>query len=420
MKRTAFLTTSGNIKLPHTWKTYFDSACYEFGDISSDQKLSHISYALHHGLNIYDEIIDYIQSHDYLNEDSIKGTLCSYIASMRYDDGNNSANSRALTYIMLNDNLDMKSVISLFAIEVQMRFKHEESADGTIVFIQKYMYWQPLDVHKKSKAEIRELVFHPTGYKPITQEEVIAANKWPEMAYSLYGNYDLYSEVKKFVYPGELETLESFNATATEKYKYQLGVPAEPWQGNPLKAKVIVLSLNPGYVEEYNKDAALALNPRVIEGIWSEKKAVLELKAEGFYPYDERYAEGMRAIDDQYWLKCTQELRTESGKDDFDFFKDFALIQYCAYTSESYKPFAKDTMLESQMFTKDLMRYIAYNRPDVHFVIMRSVQLWRELLDEDVWFTMQPRTIINRNMSQYLSKNNLGEENFTKLLKMFG
>lgn len=103
-------------------------------------------------------------------------------------------------------------------------------------------------------------------------------------------------------------------------------------------------------------------------------------------------------------------------QDEFEFFSNFAIIQYCAYTSVSFKDFPKGIVLPSQMLTKELIRHLVYNRKDVLFVIMRSPSKWKSLLDPDVWQKMQSRLIINRNMSQSLSKKNLGEVEYSSIL----
>jgi hypothetical protein len=74
-------------------------------------------------------------------------------------------------------------------------------------------------------------------------------------------------------------------------------------------------------------------------------------------------------------------------------------------------------VLPSQELTKKLIRYLAYEREDVVFVIMRSAAKWKELLDADVWEKMQSRLIVNKNMSQSLSENNLGKKNFNMLIE---
>ena len=55
--------------------------------------------------------------------------------------------------------------------------------------------------------------------------------------------------------------------------------------------------------------------------------------------------------------------------------------------------FDKRKYLPTQIYTKELIRYIAYNRPNVKFVILRAEDKWKNLLDADVWETMLPNTM---------------------------
>ena len=105
---------------------------------------------------------------------------------------------------------------------------------------------------------------------------------------------------------------------------------------------------------------------------------------------------------------------------EFDFYKKFAVVQYCAYTSKEYGGgFDNGKYLPTQIYTKELIRYIAYNRPDAKFVILRAEDKWKNLLDADVWETMQPNTIIAKYpIQQRLSKANLGEEKFEELMSI--
>lgn len=241
-------------------------------------------------------------------------------------------------------------------------------------------------------------------------------NLWPTLI-KQYNQYDIYSDVKIHVYPNDGDIINAFNEQAaskksSERYKYILGVPAEPWQGNPLTAKLIILSLNPGYDEQYNKTEALKLPPQIIEGVWSEKAKTLRLEADGFLPLQKDYAEGINLIGAHYWYNMIKDIKNDLNADEDEFFSRIALIQYCAYTSKKYKDFPKRTVLPSQLLTKDIIRDVVYNHPDTKFIIMRSWQKWRELLDDDVWYMMQPRLVINTNMSQSLTIGNLGDDKY--------
>ena len=126
--------------------------------------------------------------------------------------------------------------------------------------------------------------------------------------------------------------------------------------------------------------------------------------------------DALNEIGDYYWYNNINRLNINHQKE-YEFFRNFAIVQYCAYTSVSFKDFPRGVVLPSQELTKKLIRYLAYEREDVAFVIMRSAAKWKELLDADVWEKMQSRLIVNKNMSQSLSENNLGKKNFNMLIE---
>lgn len=128
------------------------------------------------------------------------------------------------------------------------------------------------------------------------------------------------------------------------------------------------------------------------------------------------YGDALNEIGDYYWYNNINRLNINHQKE-YEFFRNFAIVQYCAYTSVSFKDFPRGVVLPSQELTKKLIRYLAYEREDVVFVIMRSAAKWKELLDADVWEKMQSRLIVNKNMSQSLSENNLGKKNFNMLIE---
>ena len=138
----------------------------------------------------------------------------------------------------------------------------------------------------------------------------------------------------------------------------------------------------------------------------------------GYGATEEIYKE-FNKLGDNYWEHKLSWLRNAVPEiDDTDFYHKFALVQYCAYTSEKYgKGYESGDYLPSQLFTKDVIRYVAYNRPNTKFVIFRAIDKWKELLDEDVWYTILPRLIVgNSYRQQTLSPTNLGEANFQALV----
>ena len=278
---------------------------------------------------------------------------------------------------------------------------------------------------------------NPTGYYSVSESDIVKENLWP----TLVGEYmcsHWYNENIKIVYPNSYEeqVIDEFNRNAKEDYKYVLGARAEPWRGNPLKAKVVILSLNPGFKLGVNDEVKDNVDIRLREGAMSELCNTLTFKVDGLlFPqeyyvkgheeYKEKcsinlsnvdYGDALNEIGDYYWYNNINRLNINHQKE-YEFFRNFAIVQYCAYTSVSFKDFPRGVVLPSQELTKKLIRYLAYEREDVVFVIMRSAAKWKELLDADVWEKMQSRLIVNKNMSQSLSENNLGKKNFNMLIE---
>lgn len=51
--------------------------------------------------------------------------------------------------------------------------------------------------------------------------------------------------------------------------------------------------------------------------------------------------------------------------------------------------------------------------------MLRAEDKWKQLLDPDVWYMLQPRLIRGKNYrQQYLTKNNIGENNYNKLVDL--
>lgn len=404
-------------------KSYFYKCCPEFIEIGNITRFIEISTALHNGLYLYEHIIKEAGYYE-LGEDVIKSTLCDLIVALRFGDTNNTEQKESA--ICLFNNLNLKATCDLFSNELMQRFFYKINNEGQIEYFQKFVGFKPFCSLLKqgiiSQQECLDQVTHPTGWYNITESELRDKNPWSNLAPSYIG-YKLYDTTKTFALQEDLQMIEAYNTSKKNpRHHYHLEIPAEPWQGNPLTAKTIILSLNPGWEEDCNKRFALSLPiGGVSEDIFKEKRNSLLFNAYGFMPYNDNVREAFSKLGADYWKNKLETLRNEvPEKDDIDFYRNFALIQYCAYTSEKYGGGFKDNkLLPSQLYTKEVIRYIAYNRPDVKFVILRAENKWEELLDADVWFTIRPRTIIAKwPIQQLMNKSNLGEDNFESLVNI--
>lgn len=211
-----------------------------------------------------------------------------------------------------------------------------------------------------------------------------------------------------------------------DEYKLITCIPPEPWQGNPLKAKLVILTLNPGYVEKQNHALADAIQK--IDGINSFiadfKAQTLRLEAESFLPDNSNNGGGLSPADyiniigDWYWYKKLTPLmeRLQGDLDEQEFFRNIAIIQYLPYTSISYKD-KKYKGIGSQEFTKKLVLHILNKEEDIMVLVLRGSSKWKELLGEEK-LRSSDKVIINTNRSQSISPGNLGEEEFEKICKI--
>ena len=440
MRRIAFYPVGGErVSLPERHiKAYVDDYCHEFGQTDTDTKLMHLLYVADKGFDILSHIREFLDNHPEIAQDSIKQTLAYFVSHLRYPDGDRYVDDQFAMANYLKETLSLEKVLDLLMMEIRLRFSYTED-DKSVTFTQKYLRWDSLASLKKSLKgeELLKCMVNPTGYYSVSESDIVKENLWPKLT-GEYMRSHWYDESIKMVYPNSYEeqVIDEFNRNAKEDYKYVLGAPAEPWRGNPLKAKVVILSLNPGFKLGVNDNVQYERYRAPLEDAMAELINTLSFQVNGFLtPQDyyvksheefkEKYSvknvyvpcgDALNEIGDYYWYNNINRLNINHQKE-YEFFRNFAIVQYCAYTSVSFKDFPRGVVLPSQELTKKLIRYLAYEREDVVFVIMRSAAKWKELLDADVWEKMQSRLIVNKNMSQSLSENNLGKKNFNMLIE---
>lgn len=440
MRRIAFYPVGGErVSLPERHiKAYVDDYCHEFGQTDTDTKLMHLLYVADKGFDILSHIREFLDNHPEIAQDSIKQTLAYFVSHLRYSEGDRYVDDQFAMANYLKETLSLEKVLDLLMMEIRLRFSYTED-DKSVNFTQKYLRWDSLASLKKSlkSEELPKCMVNPTGYYSVSESDIVKENLWP----TLVGEYmrsHWYNENIKIVYPNpyEEQVIDEFNRNAKEDYKYVLGAPAEPWRGNPLKAKVVILSLNPGFKLGVNDNVQYERYRAPLEDAMAELINTLSFQVRGLLTPQESYVksheefkekysmegsqvlcgDALNEIGDYYWYNNINRLNINHQKE-YEFFRNFAIVQYCAYTSVSFKDFPRGVVLPSQELTKKLIRYLAYEREDVVFVIMRSAAKWKELLDVDVWEKMQSRLIVNKNMSQSLSENNLGKKNFNMLIE---
>ena len=163
--------------------------------------------------------------------------------------------------------------------------------------------------------------------------------------------------------------------------------------------------------------------PQLAEGVMCFLRENLQLRVREFMPdvhcasdKHPNYQDAYNMFGDWYWYDILSKWTAE-GLTKEDIFSNVALIQYIPYASEKAKDLPKGCVLPSQMFAKKLIRHIA-NTKDSIFVVPRAVRKWSVLLGS-TWQRLEDegRIIIGKNpLSQHLTANNLGEEQYRKII----
>lgn len=379
----------GELEFPYAERVYFDYISDEFKSNTIQDKLLDIGYMFFHNYDVRSMIHHtYSDAHMTVTEDNVRHTLC----------------------ILLGELLQTRPII------LSIRYKQSSTdilIDIFFSYLIKYYHMNPNGKHFIKSPE------------NMTEEDIRLLNPWKAVVKKYVGSEFLYSNKQNLVIDSDKDIIDLFNEDAQEKYKYHLNVPAYPWYGNPLKAKVIVLTLNPGYVERESVIARVIQNlpERYTEGYTEHLRRMLQFECGSFLP-DNLGLKGMSYRDlanlhqSWYWEdRITNAFVTqETGLTFEDVNSNFAVIQYIGYSSKKYSPFKKGIILPSQYYTRQLIEYILMNKETL-FIVPRNVQMWKQFLG-NLW--NDERFIISKDyLGQRFTKSILGEGAFERVVKAF-
>ena len=226
----------------------------------------------------------------------------------------------------------------------------------------------------------------------MTDDELKASSPWLDYLNNLRSNYNgeidshLFYDNINVIHPDDYAIIETYNnARKKEEHRFITNLLAAPFQGNPLTAKVVFLSLNPGYVEHSNRDLAKVFEritdlPQKINALWS---SFLSHEATAMSPsqQDKDLFTAYQTLVDWYWYNAFAKLRESCHLSDDVFFQKVAIVQLMPYHSIKCEKVIFD--LPTMQYTKKLIHHLL-KRPDCPlFVVMRSEKMWAKLLGSD-------------------------------------
>ena len=188
---------------------------------------------------------------------------------------------------------------------------------------------------------------------------------------------DEYKNPTDAVHMQDRRIIEEFNASAKDEYRLRLNLPPEPFQGNPLDAEVVILTLNPGFVEKCNVGKYNALTE-------AEQKEFVKAKCQTMSMQDELCVPDDDVINDigkGYWkrkLKAALEIP--------DVNKKIAVIQFLGYFSTKYNAIPKkmfggdEPLLYTQEYTIRLIHYLMQEEKVI--IIARAEKEWYRHIPE--------------------------------------
>jgi hypothetical protein len=268
-------------------------------------------------------------------EDTAKKSIASYIEMLR------TGGKCYMSVIALPKKSSFSSLFHLLTEEILYRYWEKEIDDDKVECHFDDAYYDYKEIASRYKGETAKcdfIKYISTSQETlrnieVDEDNIKRKNGWAMLADSLNGN-TIWSdkEEDERIYPGDAAFIHSFNKKVESKYKYVVGVPPMPFSGNLLNAKIVVLTLNPGYIEKVNKDKCNNMSCGEKEQLLYLMRNALTFNGIGIYDS----SDCSREQGDHYWEKAFDKLAIEAyGRPSSEMYhpiyRDIAFFQLVGY-----------------------------------------------------------------------------------------
>lgn len=355
-------------------RSCFDHLSFEFNNANINITLLNLALYQDAGGCLHQLISKYRNLKSEEHVITIKDTLITFLNFLRQEVCISGFES------IFDEKLTESQLIELLSVELKNRVEWEYVSGNRKMTIRTGGYDPLLLTKNKTLDEVEKAIIWGEYYEQIDlniekRQTLIAENPWLDLANDLEGNtYRPYSEN---VLKTDKCVLDKFNARASEVFKYHTEVLPEPFLGNVLDAKVVILALNPGFVYDANIGKWEKANEVERENFIKSKCDQLSLKTKEFISGDKIENE----IGDNYWSKKTKYISDSYPNSK----NDIALIQFCGYHSEKFrlissKHFGKsNAYLSSQEFTFRIIRFLMQEERVI--VLARGERIWYKAIN---------------------------------------
>jgi len=383
-------------------KTYFDYFSDEYKSRNIDDKLLTLALFVNKYGDLRGAVSRYRNNKDVVHTSSLYDTLLFYIVYLRTGEYHNELES------ILRKFLNEGQLIDLLSEELKLRLEKDPALQGQSYKLSTY-YTYNLDKYMAEyRASLNKIIYGEELVGKIDlfrddKETLRVENPWLSIAKKIADNNYIIRE--DCVHSEDRRIVEEFNHITKDEYLLRLDLPPEPFQGNPLNAEVIILTLNPGFVEKCNVGMFEALS-------YEEKIDFIAAKCRTMSMQDELCVPDNDIINDigeHYWERKLKSVLSFPEAN-----KRIAIVQFLGYFSKKYKSIPKklfhgeEALLYTQKYTIRLIRYLM--QENKLLIIGRHIKMWYKYIPE---LERYPRKVLlNSYLQTAVSPGNCKEGDF--------
>lgn len=346
----------GDLDFPRSLRTCFDPYCHEYQQYPMEKKLLDIGYLHINGYDIHGAISALLKRRPDISSYCIRSAILAMESKLTGTD------------VLWHQN-DLFTELDLFLFELRRRYV------CTFNYCPHYIQYRRFD-------------------KDIDRR----ANGWTEI-----GHYSgkIYDPKAEYYFPGDREYIEEYNARHPRKKPIRVNahVLPEPWYGNPLTAKVIIIAPPQVFDAATHKEGNLLLEGRADAytglcdlirhtlGLWSDGLFdTVESEREGVY-YDDYYCSpGYR-----HQVGKLREIIEANGLDPEKVSESVAVVNEFPYLLEEPTKLPNDFLPPSQHFLRQLLTARIHGSNDTRipaFIIPRMPRIghpYFERVMDGIW-----------------------------------
>ncbi|MBD5326933.1 MAG: hypothetical protein HDR99_00470 [Bacteroides sp.] len=343
-------------ELYYTPRTYFDSGCTECQRYPVRRKLLDIAYATGHGHDIMEDIHYILDNYPYVSELDIRAAIYGMLEELNH--------KPSVNYFLGRGNNSLETEAKMLIDDLMK------------------VYRLPADDSRKA--------YLAESASQISLSEVCAMNGWPKALEQERQPYQMYSYGHWIMFPGDDEIILNYNLNNVSHRKgYISYVYPEPWYGNPIQAKIIVLGSEARYSDDLSRKQNLLLSERagLCESVQVTVDRWLQLEGGEFCDFllydstDRRLLYNSPTY--RFWLERIGQLADFMVLPRRKVYDATAVINANPYTALNIGPL-EPGLLPSHYFLRQLMRYIVNNKPKVVFLLPseRLRPIWSRILGD--------------------------------------